>query len=106
MVIARTAARANTEMLQDKPLKHPARPAARGNTGLVQDKQPNHRARAAPQTRTRLLRAVLKPLARAMQATVATPTQEHVQLVLEGSTRLRRDQFFVLIAGQGRILKQ
>jgi hypothetical protein len=99
MVIARTAARGSTGMLQDKPLRHPARRAVRGSTGWeLEDpvKHPawiaergstgwkqvdplKHRARPVLRTRTRLLRAVLVPPALATQATVETPAQEHVQ---------------------------
>ena len=59
MVIARTAARASTGSLQDKPMKRPARPV--------------------PRTRARLFRALLVPPALASQATVTTPGQEHAQ---------------------------
>ena len=55
MVLARTALRASTGLLQDKLLRHPARPVLR--------------------TRPRLLIAVLEPHALVMQATVATPAQ-------------------------------
>ena len=79
MVIARTVARGSTGMLQDKPLRHRARPAARASTGWKQEDPLRHRARSVPRTRTRLLRAVLEPHALAMQATVATPAQEHAQ---------------------------
>ena len=51
MVVARTAARASTGPLQDKPLKNPAR--------------------HVPRIRPRLLGAVLVPPAFATQATVA-----------------------------------
>jgi hypothetical protein len=51
----------------------------RASTGLLRDKQLKHRVRSVPRTRTRLLRAVLEPSALAMQATVATPAQEHAQ---------------------------
>jgi hypothetical protein len=80
-----------------------ARTAVRGSTGWEQGDHLKHRARPVPRTRTRLLRALLKPPALATQA---TPTQEHVQLVLEESTRLRQAQFFVRIVGQGRIQQQ
>ena len=100
MVIARTAARGSTGMLQDKPLRHPARRAVRGSTGWeLEDpvKHPawiaeqgstgwkqvdplKHRARPVLRTRSRLLRAVLEPPALATQATVGTPAQEHAQL--------------------------
>ena len=93
MVSARTALRASTGLLQDKPLKpHPARPVHRASTGLLPDKPLKHRARPAerastglqqdkplkhpaghvPRTRTRLLKAVLWLPALATQATVAT----------------------------------
>ena len=55
-----------------------ARTALRASTGLIQDKPRQHRARTVPRTRIRLLRAVRKPPALATQATVATPAQEHV----------------------------
>ena len=97
MVIARTATRASTGIQQDKSLNHPAcpaargstgweqedpvkhlaRPAARGSTGMQQVKQTRHRARDVPRTRSRLLRAVLKPPALVMQVMVATPAQGH-----------------------------
>ena len=99
MVIARTVARGSTGMLQDKPLRHLARSAVRESTGMVQDKPLKHRARCAvrestgweqgnpvkhrartvPRTRARLLRAALGPPAFVMQATRATPAQEHAQ---------------------------
>ena len=79
MVIARTATRASTEMLQDKPLKHPARPVSRASISWEQEDPVRHLARHVPRTRTRLLRAVFKPPALATQATVETPAQEHVQ---------------------------
>ncbi len=55
IAIARTAVRASTGPLQDKPLKH-----------LAQHVQ---------QSRTRFLRAVLVPPALATQATVVMPAQ-------------------------------
>ena len=58
---ARPATRASTGRLQDQPLKHPARHAARASTGRKQEDQVKHRARLVPRTRTRLLRAVLRP---------------------------------------------
>ncbi len=73
MEIARSVGRASTGLLQDKLVKHPARAAARASTGPLQDKPLRHPARYVPRTRTRLLRAVLRPPALAMQATVATP---------------------------------
>ena len=95
MVIARTAARASTGIRQDKPLSPSACPAARGSTGWEQEdpvkrlvrtaaragtgweqEDPlNHRALPVLRTRTRLLRAVLKPPALATRATVATSAQ-------------------------------
>ena len=79
MVIARTAARGSTGMVQDKPLSHPARLAVRGSTGWEQEDPVKHRARPVPRARTRLLRAVLELLALATQGTRATPGQEHAQ---------------------------
>ena len=76
MVIARPAARGSTGVLQDKPLSHPARRASQASTNL---QEALLIARPVPRTRTRLLRAVLEPSALAMQATVATPAQEHAQ---------------------------
>ena len=70
MVIARTAERASTGLLQDKPLKHSA--------GRV------------PRTRTRLLRAVLWLPALAKQATVAMPAQGIAQRAQQASTKLKR----------------
>ena len=52
-----------------------ARNAARASTGRLQDEPMRHRARHVPHTRTRLLGAVLSPLALALRATVATPGQ-------------------------------
>ena len=80
MVIARTGERrASTGMPQDKPLKYPAWPAARGSTGWEQEDPVKNRVWTVPRTRTRLLRALLKPPALAMQAMVATPGQVHAQ---------------------------
>ena len=90
MVIARTATRARTGLLQDYPVKHRARAAARASTGLLQDKPLNHRAWPAPTTRTRVLRALLRPPARAMQATAAMPAQEHAQRAEQASTNLQQ----------------
>jgi hypothetical protein len=93
-VSARTAARASTGMLQDKALKHHARPAARASTGRKQEDPVKHLARLVswasteqkqedpvkrparpvPRTRTRLLRALLRPPAFVIQATLVTPT--------------------------------
>ena len=56
-----------------------ARTALRASTGILQNKRLRHPARSVPRTRTRLLRAVLEPHALAMQATVAMPAQEHAQ---------------------------
>ena len=77
--LARSAVWASTGLLQDNPLRHRARPAARASTWWKQEDPLRHRARSVPRTRTRLLRAVLEPHALAMQATVATPAQEHAQ---------------------------
>ncbi len=79
MEIVRPVGRASTGLVQDKPVKHPARAAARASTGMVQDKPMKHPARHVPRTRPRLLRAVLRPPALAMQATVATLAQEIAQ---------------------------
>ncbi len=74
-VIARTAKRASMGMLQDKPLKHPARPVSLVSTGWEQEDPVKHPARHVPRTRTRLLRALLRRHAVAIQATEATPGQ-------------------------------
>ena len=58
-----------------------ARTVERASTGLMQDNPLMHRARRVPRTRPLLLRAVLKRPALAIQATVATPAQEHAQRV-------------------------
>jgi hypothetical protein len=99
MVLARTALRASTGLLQDKLLRprawpavqasiwwkqedllrHRARPASQASTGWKQEDPLRHRARYVPRTRPRLLRAVLKPHALVMQATVETPAQEYAQ---------------------------
>ena len=42
-MIARTAARASTAMLQDKQLKNPAWPAARGSTGWEEEERREER---------------------------------------------------------------
>jgi hypothetical protein len=89
LVIARTATRARTGLLQDNPEKHRARAAARASTGLLQDKPLKHRALTVPTTRTRLFRALLRPPARAMQATVAMPAQEHVQRAKQARTNMQ-----------------
>jgi len=81
MVIARTAARGSTGMLQDKPLKHPARRAVQGSTGWEQEDPVKHRARLVHRARTRLLRAVLELPALAAKASVGTPAQEHAHRV-------------------------
>jgi hypothetical protein len=79
MVIARTAARGSTGMVQDKPLTHRARRAVRGSTGWEQEDPVKHPARSVHRARARLLRALLVPLALATQGTRATPGQEHAQ---------------------------
>jgi hypothetical protein len=86
IVNARTVERASTGSLQDNPPKHPAWPAAQASTGRKQEDQMKHRARLVPPTPARLLRAVLRPPAFVIQATVATPAQEHAQRVLQAST--------------------
>ena len=68
MVVAWPAALASTGWEQEDLLKHPARPVLR--------------------TRSRLLRALLRPPAFVLQASVATPAQEHAQRVLQASTNL------------------
>ncbi len=80
-MIARTAARASTGMLQDKRWKHPAQSAARASTGWEQEDPVKHPARSVPRTRPRLLRAELEQTAPATQGTVVTPAQEHAQRV-------------------------
>ena len=102
MVIARTAARASTGMLQDKPMKHRARPV--------------------PRTRTRLLRAVLVQPALATVA-IQDPMEGTALSVRQESTRHQTDQVTaatvypahtlnhqdlpcVPTAGQGHILQQ
>ena len=76
-MIARPAARESTGMLQDKPLKHPARCVVRGSTGWKQGDPVKYPARPVPRSRARLLRAALGPPVFVMQATRATPAQEH-----------------------------
>jgi hypothetical protein len=98
MVIARTATRARTVLLQDYPVKHRARAAARASTGLLQDKPLNHRARPVPTTRTRLLRALLRPPALAMQATVATPEQGIAHRAEQASGNLQETMLLALTA--------
>ncbi len=78
MVIARAVVQASMGPLQDKPRKHPARPAGRASTVWEQEDPLKHHARTVLRTRIRLLRAVRKPPALAMQATVATPAQKDV----------------------------
>ena len=78
MLIARTAWRASTGPVQDKPRKHPARPAGRASTEWEQEDPLKHHAQTVPRTRFRLLRALHKPPALATQATVATRAQKHV----------------------------
>jgi hypothetical protein len=85
MVIARTAERARTGPLQDKPLKHSARHVL--------------------QTRPRLLRAVLEPPALAMQATVATPAEGIAQRALQVSTNLDQAMVIARTATRGNILR-
>jgi hypothetical protein len=89
-VPARHVSLASTGYTQEDPLKHRARPAARASTGLVQDKQMKHPARHVSRTRPRLLRAVLRPPALAMQATVATLAQEIAQRAGQATTKLKR----------------
>jgi hypothetical protein len=90
MVIARTASRGSTGMVQDKPLSHPARHVVRGGTGWEQEDPVKHPARPVPRTRSRLPRALLRPPAFVLQASVATPAQEHAQRVLQASTNLQQ----------------
>ncbi len=66
-----------------------ARTVSRANTGLLQDKPLRHRARPVPRTRPRLLRVVLEPHALAMQATVGTPAQGIAQRAEQASTNLQ-----------------
>ena len=66
-----------------------ARTVVQGNTGLLQDRPLKHRVRSVPRTRTRLLKAVLKPPVPVMQATVVTLAQAHAQRVLQASTNLQ-----------------
>ena len=84
------AARASTGRLQDQPLKHPARHARQASTGRKQEDPVKHRARRVPRTRSRLLRALLRPPALVLQASVVTPAQEHAQRVLQASTNLKQ----------------
>ena len=121
MVIARTATRGSTGMLQDKPLKHPARRAVRGSTGWEledpvkhpawiaeqgstgwkQEDPLKHPARSVRRTRTRLLRAVLEPRALATQATVETPAQEHAQRASQARTNLQEAMVAARPAARG-----
>ncbi len=66
-----------------------ARTAARASTGLLQDKPLRHRARHVPRTQPRLLRAVLVPPALAMRATVATHEQGIAQRAKQASGNLQ-----------------
>ena len=101
-MIARTAARASTGMLQDKPMKHPAL--------------------HVPRTPTRLLRAVFVPPALATVA-IQDPMEGTALSVRQESTRHQTDQVtaatvypahtpnhqdlsFVPTAGQGHTLQQ
>ena len=52
-----------------------ARTALRASTGTLQDKPLRHCARHVPRTRSHLLRALHLPPALAIRATVATPAQ-------------------------------
>ena len=79
-MIARTAARASTGLLQDNPLKSPARPVSR--------------------TPARLLRVVLVPPALATQATAETPAQEHAQRAQRASTNLLQAMVIALTAAR------
>ena len=83
---ARHATRASTGRLQDQPLKHPARHAARASTGRKQEDLVKHPARPVPRTRTRLLRAVLRPPAFVIQARRGL-MEMCVFLVWRGSTK-------------------
>ncbi len=74
--IAQHVLQASTKLFEPMEI---ARTAARASTGSLQDKPLKHRARPVPRTRARLLRAVLVPPALATQATVATPAQDHAQ---------------------------
>jgi hypothetical protein len=101
-VIARTATRASTGLLLDKPMKHPAL--------------------RVPRTPTRLLRAVLVPPALATVA-IQDPMEGTALSVRQESTRHQTDQVtaatvypahtpkhqdlsFVPTAGQGHTLQQ
>jgi hypothetical protein len=70
--IAQRAQQASTILQQPMVI---ARTAFRASTGPLQDKPRRHHARHVPRTRTRLLRAVFVPPALARQDTVATPAQ-------------------------------
>ena len=80
MLLARTAWRASTGPLQDKPLRP--------------------RARDVLRTRPRLLRAVLVPPALATQATAETPAQEHAQRAQRASTNLLQAMVIALTAAR------
>ena len=67
-----------------------ARTVERASTGMLQDNPPKHPAWPVPRAPARLLRAVLRPPAFAMQGTVATPAQEHAQRVWRESTNLQQ----------------
>ena len=66
-----------------------ARTALRASTGLIQDKPLRHRARHVPRTQPRLLRAVLRPPALALRATVATLGQGIAQRAQQASGNLQ-----------------
>jgi hypothetical protein len=103
MVIARTAARASTGMLQDKPLKNRAWPAARASTGWKQADMVKNRAQSVPRSRPRLLRAVHELPAFVMQATWTTPAQENAPLAHQANTRSQRDHPHAPAVVQARI---
>jgi hypothetical protein len=71
-----------------------ARTATRASTGLVKGKQlklEQHRAFPVRTTRTRLKEALGRPTASAIQATRATPAQDHAQRVMRESIKLLQD---------------
>ena len=103
MVIARTAARASTGMLQDTPLKHRALPAGRASTGWKQEDLVRHLAPSVLRTRPRLLRALLKMPAFVMQATWATPAQNHAQFAHQENSKSQRDHPHAPAVRQARI---
>ena len=76
--IAQRAKQASTKLWQPILI---ARTAARASTGRLQDKPMRHRARHVPRTQPRLLRAVFVPLALATRATAATLAQGIAQRV-------------------------